>query len=187
MINVNDRGEPTTCSGGGPIVVIPAELAEHWRGTRPPAGAVVPEGWRWGKSGGPVCDYDRACDPPTLTRTSYGGFGWVDVNGVPVLVLDAEIQTDFVADAEGGILVRNSVGKGAEGFEGIEWQEVGPASFDLKDGRLFMFDSASPGAADPEAIDADDGVGVIDLGKGRWKVSFGTNAKKIDFVRFRRA
>lgn len=50
-----------------------------------------------------------------------------------------------------------------------------------------MFDSAYPGAEDPAAIDADDGVGVIELGAGKWNVTFATSKDGVDFVRFRRA
>lgn len=191
MTNVDDRGRPKTCSGGGPVVVVPAEVAAHWFGTRPPPGAVVPAGWTWGKSGGPICDYDRACDVAPIERTSYGGFGWVDVHGRPALVLDAEITTIFVKESDGGYIVRNSIGEDASELASAvddgKWHDFGFTTIDLQDGRLFMFDSAYPGDADPDAIDADDGVGVIDLGPGTWRVSFATSPQGVDFVRFRRA
>jgi hypothetical protein len=173
------------------VVVIPAEVAAQWFGTRSSSGVAVPPGWTWGNSGGPVCDYDRACDVNPIERTEYGGFGWIDVNGRPALVLDAEVTTLFVKEGDGGHIVRNSVGEEASelptAVDDAKWHAFGHATIDLEDGRLFMFDSAYPGAADPDAIDADDGVGVIDLGKGTWSVTFATSKDGVDFVRFRRA
>ncbi|MFF3404247.1 Imm21 family immunity protein [Streptomyces sp. NPDC002659] len=188
-LNVDEGGRPWTNSGGGPIVVIPAEIAEHWRGTWPPVGVEVPEGWTWDGSGNPECDYDRACDPPVAEGTPYGGFGWVDVQGHPVLVLDVEIPTRFHPDSEGGILVRSSADEADDDFRKIpsNWRSVGVNTISLADGRLYMFDSAFEGAADPEQIEAHDGVGVIKLGVGRWNVDFATNADEVDFVRFRPA
>jgi hypothetical protein len=49
-----------------------------------------------------------------------------------------------------------------------------------------MFDSAYPGAAKPEAITAHDGVGVIQLGPGRFTITCATNSDEVDFIRFRR-
>lgn len=191
MINVDKQGRPKTCSGGGPVVVVPAEIAAHWFGTRPPPGVPVPPGWKWGKSGGPVCDYDRACDCKPIERTQYGGFGWVDVEGTPAIVLDAEVTTLFVKESDGGYIVRNSVGEEASelptAVDDSKWHSFGHATIELADGRLFMFDSAYPGAEDPAAIDADDGVGVIELGAGKWNVTFATSKDGVDFVRFRRA
>ncbi|NXY96496.1 hypothetical protein HYE82_19295 [Streptomyces sp. BR123] len=190
-MNIDERGRPWTDSGGGPIVVIPAELAEHWRGTLPPVGAEVPEGWSWGTPGGPECDYDRACDPSVSEATPFGGFGWVEVQGQPVLVLDSEIHTWFEADeadSGGGILVRSSA-DGADEDPGSvpvqSWHTVGSDVISLSDGRLYMFDSAYNGAADPEQIQAFDGVAVIELGAGHWRVDFATNRDAVDFVRFR--
>ena len=126
-----------------------------------------------------------------VESTEYGGFGWVDVQGAPALVLDAEVTTIFVKASDGGYIVRNSVGEDASedptSVDDGKWHTFGNATIDLADGRLFMFDSAYPGAADPEAIDADDGVGVIELGKGKWDVTFATSKDGVDFVRFRRA
>ncbi len=188
--NVDEHGRPCTSSGGGPIIVVAAETAEHWQGTMPPVGVQVPEGWTWGAAGGPECDYDRACDPPVYERTPFGGFGWVDVQGYSALILDGETFTWFEADSEGGILVRSSIDESDDDPKKIpagSWRSVGVDVISLADGRLYMFDSAYAGAADPEQIDAEDGVGVIELGSGRWRVDCATNANEIDFVRFRPA
>ncbi|MET7397563.1 hypothetical protein ABZS66_29165 [Dactylosporangium sp. NPDC005572] len=189
-VNIDERGRPWTISGGGPIIVVPAELAGHWRGTSPPVGAVVPQGWTWGDANGPECDYDRACDPPVFEGTPYGGFGWVDVQGRPVLVLDGEILTWFEADSAGGVLVRSSIGEAAADPAKVpagSWRSVGVDVITLTDGRLYMFDSAAEGAADPARIRANDGVGVVTLGAGRWQVDVATDADEVDFIRFRRA
>lgn len=188
--NVDEYGRPWTTSGGGPIVVVPAEAAAHWRGTLPPSGVEVPEGWTWGAPGGPECDYDRACCPAVSEPTPFGGFGWVEVQEQPVLVLDGEVPTRFEADGEGGTLVRSSEYEADDDPRRVSaesWRSVGTEVISLVDGRLFMFDSAFAGAGDPERIPADDGVGVITLGPGHWRVEFATNADEVDFVRFRPA
>lgn len=189
-VNVNDEGRPWTVSGGGPVLVIPAETAAAWRGTSPPIGAEVPAGWQWGASGGPVCDYDRACDPRDASSTGYGGFGWLEVDGKPALVLDAEITTVWVAEADGGTLVRSAIDESdldPDAVAAEAWRPFPVAELDLTDGRLFMFDSAFAGDADPAAIEAHDGVGVIELAPGRWSVTCASNDDEVDFVRFRRA
>ncbi|OKJ49485.1 hypothetical protein AMK27_36020 [Streptomyces sp. CB02009] len=188
-LNVDASGRPWTLSGGGPVIVIPAEIAGHWRGTLPPVGVEVPAGWTWGGSSGPECDYDRACSPGVYEPTPHGGFGWVGVQETPVLILDGEILTWFEAGAEGGSLVRSAIDE-ADGdpekvFPG-SWRSVGVDVISLTDGRLYMFDSAAAGAVDPAQIAADDGVGVITLGAGNWRVEFATDADECDFVRFRR-
>ncbi|MGW8355501.1 hypothetical protein [Streptomyces wedmorensis] len=186
-LNMDEQGRPWTISGGGPIVVIPVEIAERWRGILPPLGAEVPEGWTWGDAGGPECDYDRACDAPVSSRTPFGGFGWIDVQGQPVLILDAEILTRFEAESEGGFLVRPSTDEGDDDPRNVpasSWHSVGERVISLTDGRLYMFDSAAEGSADPDQISANDGVGIIKLGAGRWSIDFATNADEVDFVRF---
>ncbi|MGG8407160.1 hypothetical protein ACM614_11310 [Streptomyces sp. 12297] len=188
--NIDERGRPWTASGGGPVVVVPAEAAEHWRGTLPPVGVAVPEGWTWGDPDGPECDYDRACNPPVSEGTPYGGFGWVEVQGRPVLILDGETLTWFAADQKGGVLVRCPIDEADDDPEKIPasaWHSVGAGVIRLTDGRLYMFDSAYGGAADPGGIRAHGGVGVIELGPGCWRVDFATNAGEVDFVRFRPA
>ncbi len=185
-INRDDEGRPWTTSGGGPVVVVPAELAARWRGTSPPPDAAVPPGWTWGMADGPVCDYDRACDPPQPHGTPYGGFAWVAVGDGHALILDAELATVFVADAAGGVIARGGSGEIPAALAAVAWRALAPAAITLTDGRLFMFDAAFPGAADPAAIAAHDGVGVIALGPGTYTVEVATTADETDLVRFRR-
>lgn len=193
QVNVDELGRPWTISGGGPIVVIPAELAAQWRGVLAPVGAVVPPGWTWGDAGGPECDYDRACDPPVKTVTGYAGFGWVAVGDQSVLILDAEIPTFFEATATGGYLVRHGAHPDEADADPTHvpeeaWHQLGDVeAITLVDGRLFMFDAAGTGAADPAEAHANDGVGVITLGPGRYRIEVATTPQEMDFVRFTRA
>jgi len=189
-INLDEQGRPWTISGGGPVIVLPAESAAAWRGTEPPLGAAVPPGWTWGSAGGPECDYDRACAPQGFMGTPYGGFGWLDVGGKPALLLDAEIVTVWLAEPGGGTIVRAQIEEASRDPASIgdgDWKPFPAATVDLADGRLFMFDSAFPGAAQPEAIAAHDGVGVITLEPGRWSITCASSADEVDFIRFRRA
>ncbi|MEQ1507391.1 MAG: hypothetical protein ABMB14_34500, partial [Myxococcota bacterium] len=98
-----------------------------------------------------------------------------------------ELVTTFLADPDGGYLIRGEVEGPSSDPTRVpadRWRELG--TIDLVDGRLFVFDSASDGAADPEAIPADDGVAVAALGPGRWTVWVAAN-DHVDFARFRRA
>lgn len=188
-INLDEQGRPFTISGGGPVIALPAETAAAWRGTNPPIGAQVPPGWTWGGLGGVECDYDRACAPQDSTPTPYGGFGWIEVGGKPALIFDAEILTVWVSEPGGGTLVRSSIEEANSSPESVpdaDWKPFPIATLELDDGRLFMFDSAFPGAATPEAISAHDGVGVIPLGPGRFTIACATNSDEVDFIRFRR-
>ncbi|MBL8950443.1 MAG: hypothetical protein JNK82_06680 [Myxococcaceae bacterium] len=171
----------STTSGGGPVIVLPAELASAWRGTQPPKGAKVPKGWSWGKRGGPVCDYDRSCDA--------GRVAWLDVGGGRGLSLDAELVTTWVPTLDGGVIVRGPGVDGSEPEAVVKrlpksgWKSLGKLT--LKDGRLFMFDSAAAGAKKPDDIAADDGVAIAEPGAGEFEVSWASQ-KRDDFVRFAR-
>jgi len=92
-------------------------------------------------------DYDRGCDCKPIERTEYGGFGWVDVEGTPAIVLDAEVTTLFVKESDGGYIVRNSVGEEASelptAVDDSKWHTFAHATIELEDGRLFMFDFAA--------------------------------------------
>lgn len=173
---------PRTCSGGGPVILVPAEVAAVWRGTEPPLRAAVPPGWTWGKSGGPVCDYDRATDPPQRQATEYGGLAWLDVADGHALVFDAELETFWIANAEGGVVARGGEAEGVQARVPADgWTPYG--SITLRDGRVFLFDSAYAGAADPDAIEAGDGVAVGTPGPGTYDVAYATVGTE-DFIRF---
>lgn len=181
---------PSTTSGGGPVILLPAEVASEWRGTQPPRGAKVPKGWSWGKSGGPVCDYDRACDGgDDRVSTARGGIGWLDVGKGRGIVLDAELVSVWLPTMDGGIVVRGPDVDGsapeavAKLVPKTGWKKLG--TLELEDGRLFLFDSAASGAAEPGGIEADDGVAVAEPGKGEYELTWATK-KHDDFVRFAR-
>jgi hypothetical protein len=178
---------PCTTSEGGPVILVPAEYANLWRGTLPPLGSSVPNGWTWGKSGGPECDYDRACQPIGFTQTEYGGFGYVYVSGKPAIVLDMELDTHWIESGnDQGIVARNISSNGVfdEGIlDGLQWKEFVLREIELKDGRLFMFDSAYEGNSDPSGIRAHDGVVVAKLTPGTYNIYYATY-KSMDFMQF---
>ena len=183
---VDDRF-PSTCSGGGPVIAIPGELAASWRGTSPPVGADVPAGWTWGSSGGPVCDYDRICDVDYPIRTEYGGVGLLPVGDGQAIALDAELGTSWIDQPDGGVIWRGGSGLRAEGLaklaEATTWQELG--SITLHNGDVHMFDSAYPGTADPSENRSDDGVAVGAPGPGTYAISV-ARVGGHDFIRLRR-
>src|SRR5918998_4373634 len=87
-------------TSGGPLIVLPAEIAHHWRGIEPPLDAQVPEGWKWGDPNGPVCDYDRACGVED-------DLGTLDVGPGQALVFgDEPMITAFLPRPDGGVFVR---------------------------------------------------------------------------------
>lgn len=174
---MSDRRVQQTSSGGGPIIGVPAELAAAWRGTLPPVGAVVPEGWQWGDSNGPVCDYDRACDD-VEDQVSVGsaGFGGLPLGDGLALVFEGESTTHWVPTPEGGAVLRNrridSIADGVLSLTSVpsaswtRWDKV----LTLRDGRIFFFDSAAAGAQDPAEIAADYGVAIGAPGPGRYAI-----------------
>jgi hypothetical protein len=184
----NDDELPSTCSGGGPVIAIPAEHAAGWRGTTPPKGAKVPKGWTWGDSGGPETDYDRACD------VSEDAVGMFPIHELAVgtgraLVLDSELTTTWIPAADGGVIARGyEVSDDADELRAAVptkgWKPFA-APLALVDGRIFLFDSAYEGARNPDKIDADDGVAVAMLGAGTYDLSYVTKGN-CDFVRFAR-
>ncbi len=148
---------PETCSAGGPVIAIPAELASSWGG--------VDNG-----------DYDRACNAEDHTNLDYGAIGVVKVGTGRALALDLELLTAFLATPDGGVIIRNyeedpitqDVAQ-AMVSEVQEWTSWGQPLC-LEDGRLFLFDSACPGAAEPQDIEAEEGVIAASLGKGEYAI-----------------
>jgi len=181
-----------TCSDGGPIIAIPAELAASWRGTVPPIGVVVPDGWQW--SGVPeiLCDYDRACyHVQDFVNNGDSGFGWVMTAGTDgmALIFDMELPTTFLNSSNGGIFIRGLGGETLDSEEAVaevnkiaasDWKDY-PKELVLTDGRIFAFDSAYPGYANPNDITADDGVLIVQLLPGKYHVKYCTVAA-VEFV-----
>jgi len=178
-----------TASGGGTLIAIPAELAALWRGTLAPEGVKPPPGWSWGKACDFLCDYDRICDWALFSeRTEYGAIAFIAVGGRQALALDAEIGTAWVALPDGGALVRNPVDERPpeELVRAAQASGFRPqGELELVEGRLFVFDSAFAGAADPEAITAHDGVVVAQPGPGRYQVGLASPGG-CDVIRFTR-
>jgi len=181
-----------TCSGGGPVIAIPAELAATWRGTLPPKDADVPEGWVWG-DGGVTCDYDRACEHVNdKIATEYGAVGWLPVGEGRALVLDLELITAVMPITDGLLIIRNyegeptleSAGKLLEAVLEDAWKEF-PQTITLPSGRLFLFDSAFEGAENPAHIIADEGVAIAETGAGEYRVEVAVR-EGLDFIRLRR-
>jgi hypothetical protein len=177
-------------SGGGPVIGIPAELAGKWRGTLPPIGAVVPPKWQWGSAGGPECDYDRACNKiEQRIAMPYGGFGSIPVDGGIALVFEGPLNTVWVPTDDGGVVVRNAPDEMESMASFVELVEAVSAAkwklwskqITLRDGRIFFWDSAIEGAADPKAIPSrDGGVAVGAPGAGTYAISTATYKEETD-------
>jgi hypothetical protein len=176
------------------VICVPAELAASWRGTNPPIGVEVPDGWSWG-SGDIECDYDRACDTDKLEDYAYtpsGGCGWLSVADGFALIFDCELHTAWLPDARGGYVIRNCESPLDEArarvyvgeAEQVGWREL---SLDWQlAGQLHLFDSAYAGTADPDENRADDGVAVGKLEPGRYRVAVATTPDEIDVIRILR-
>ena len=162
-------------SGGGPLIVLPAEVAEHWRGTWPPPGAAVPEAWSWGDPGGPVCDYDRAC-------AVRGCLGMVAVGpGFGLVLGDEPLATTFLPTPEGGVFARWS---GAdEGTDPRHLLDSPPAPrwkatrhrLEVGPGGIIVIDSAYPGDRTPgwrPPYPAETNRLVLPLGPATYRVRY---------------
>jgi len=162
-----------TCTNGGPVLVVPAEAAAAWRGTD-------------------HGDYDRACNPTEHTNLDYGAIGGVTIGDHHAIALDLELLTTFLSTSNGGVILRNYeespiTREIAEQHvkDAKDWAKWGkPLS--LTDGRLFLFDSAFPGAADPTQIEADEGVLVADLGAGTYAIDIAVT-EGAELIRLTRA
>ena len=186
---------PETCSGGGPVIALPLEIAALWRGIDPPDGADVPEGWSWGDGGDVRCDYDRACeDGRDAIATEYGGLAWLPVGDGTALVLDGELMTAILSTDDGAVILRNyeegeleadAARRYLELVAEGDWKPL-PRDIELRDGHLVVFDSAYAGASDPDDIAADDGVAVAAVEPGTYAVQVATVDGAVDLIRLRR-
>jgi hypothetical protein len=179
------------CSGGGPVIGIPAELVGKWRGTLAPIGAVVPPGWSWGTAGGPVCDYDRACDKVEHhVSMPSGGFGSVPLDGGLALVLEGPLNTAWIQTDEGGVVVRNvDDDETIEGYVKLvaaipdaKWK-AWPKTITLSDGRICFWDSAMEGADDPSMIPTNDtGLAIGKPGAGTYKIATAVDDDEHEYI-----
>jgi len=165
---------PCVVTNGGPLIALPRELVEVWRGILPPLGADVPPGWEWGDAS-IVCDYDRACVPPSSSfgiEDSYEAWP-VSVGEGVALVLDEECSTTALRWEEGLVLVRDpglaseadlirDVGAVQEG----SWVDT---EFDLRvaGGAIVVFDAAFAGV---ESDLVDGGVMEAELVPGCYRI-----------------
>jgi Immunity protein 21 len=177
-----------TCSGGGPIIALPAEVAHLWRGTLPPIGVEVPEDWEWG-NGDIICDYDRACNE-VEDRVSFGDdfFGWLSIRDGKALSFSVPQEITFIPEARGGVIIGNfpdldTLEELLKTVPSTAW-ELYPQIINLKDGRLFIFDSAYEGYKNPEEITAFDNVVVAQLSPGTYRIFHHNTENKVGFVRF---
>ena len=175
----------TANSGGGPIIVLPAEIAHLWRRTLPSVGVEVPEGWQW-LNGDIICDYDDIND---LIYFGFDFFGWLPVEDGKALVLFTDEQDiTFVPETRGGVIVENfsetdAVEELIKTVPSTAWR-LYPQTINLIDGRLFLFDSAYQGCQNPEEIMAVDDVVVAQLSPGSYNIFYYYNAEHNVFIRF---
>lgn len=175
-------------TGGGPLILLPRETVDLWRGTDPPSDIVDPSGWTWG-DGGIVCDYDRACNwPDRAFSIEDSHAAWpIDVGHRPGLVLDGKCSTTAVRWDDGLIVVRdlNLVSEAdllamLQKLGEADWVDTG---YDLFVERgLTIFDAAYPGT---QRESADGGVLEVDLppAEYRLKLAYPPDSRRMTMLR----
>jgi Immunity protein 21 len=131
-------------SGGGPLIVIPVEIAHHWRGD---GGLGLPNGdlsMVWDKVRDHT-DYGRACGVEDY-------LGMLEVGpGVCLVLGDEPMDTAFLPTEDGGIFVRwlhaENEGEVAQALQVVPEDAWEPSlhRFHVGSGGLLLFDSACPG------------------------------------------
>jgi Immunity protein 21 len=131
-------------SGGGPLIVIPVEIAHLWRGI---GGLGLPNGdlsmvWETVRD---HTDYGRACGVDDYLGVLKVGHGDCLVFG------DEPLETAFQPTEDGGIFVRwvhaqqeEDVVRAVQVVPEDVWQPS-PHMFHVRRGGLLLFDSACPG------------------------------------------
>jgi hypothetical protein len=152
-------------SSGGPLVVLPESLLEHWSGVDPPAdGRRIDAKARWDPAR-PATDYDRACDvEDPIAALELGAESALVIGGEPPM-------TAFVPRPDGGLLV-GWIDGGSEQellryLEGREFESDtdAVAMIDVRPGPLLVFDAACPG------VEVEEDRLVLDLHPGRYMAS----------------
>ncbi len=187
---------PWVATLGGPLLIIPATLAAAWRGTDPPldparARACAP-GWSLPEA---PSDYDRAgLDLDDVHVEEYESCGSLAVGDGRALVLDGETSTTGVGGPDGAVLLRGvAVATVADAHALIAQLDAEAAwrptalRLDVGAGGLLAFDAAFPGAADPAAIAADQGVLHLALAPGRYAIRCAAGPARRYALRFTRA
>jgi hypothetical protein len=138
-----------------PLIVLPVEIAHHWKGIDPPPDAQPREGWKWGEPDGPDCDYDRACGIA-------GDLGILEVGPGQALILgDMPMITAFLPGPDGGLLVRmgyaESVAAARRAVARVPEDLWQPTEYELcvGAGPLLLFDAGNAGDDPPEGCYAE--------------------------------
>jgi hypothetical protein len=131
-------------TGGGPLIVIPVEIAHHWRGD---GGLGLPDGdlsmvWETVRD---HTDYGRACGVDDY-------LGMLEVGpGACLVIGDEPLETAFLPTEDGGIFVRwvhaekeEDVVRAAQVVPEDVWVPS-PHRFHVGRDGLLLFDSACPG------------------------------------------
>lgn len=155
-------------SGGGPLLLLPAEHLDAWEGTDPPRdGRPIRSRFRWNPASVP-CDYDRACDVEDLV-------GAIPVGaGAAVVLGDEPLATTWrpLPGVPGGAIVRWRHAPSREHarrrLEALCRLDFEPTDCVLEtaSGRVALFDAAVPGAS----FEADGTGAWLDLPAGRYRV-----------------
>ncbi|WP_373926529.1 Imm21 family immunity protein [Paludisphaera borealis] len=139
-------------TGGGPLIVIPAEFAPLWRGGEewsPPRGPAQ----RGGDASRFRSDYDRACAVDDYLGSLNVGVGRALILG------DEPMMTAFVPQPAGGLLVRWMYGEDDGAVSRavcaipVEVWKTTPHQLPVGWGEILVFDSAYPGDALPVSIE----------------------------------
>lgn len=164
---------PFASSYGGPVVVLPAEVAPHWLGLSDDTFYKL--------------FLDRCSK---VRRTEYGGFATMELAGSLALIFDGEIHTSWLQEPEGGTFIREGCTHTPAAARALvasvsadAWKRF--ATLDLTDGRLIALDSALA-AGDLGAADASNGIIEARLAPGRYLVELAALGGT-DFARLRSA
>ncbi|GAC1470732.1 MAG: immunity 21 family protein [Isosphaeraceae bacterium] len=139
------------CSAGGPLIVVPAEIAQYWRGVEGWSPSEVQRDW----ADESVSDYARACGIDDYLGTLEVGHGKALILGDEPMQTAFIPASEFIPATEGGIFVR---WMWAESEDGVRralgsvpesaW-ETTPHRIEVAREGLLVFDSAWPGDALP--------------------------------------
>ena len=137
-------------SGGGPLVVIPVEVAHHWRGVEG-FGLINSDSFMLSEIFINYTDYDRACKVDDY-------LGMLEVGPGTCLVFgDEPLATTFLMAEEGAIFVRwvcaeneKDILQAAQVVPDDAWVSCANR-FHVGKGGLLLFDSAFPGDDLPDS------------------------------------
>lgn len=160
---------PFASSNGGPVAVVPVELAKDWRG-------LADEDF-----------YATFLERSTLVkRTEYGGFSTMKLGKGVVLLFDGEIHTTWLKEESGGTFIREGCAHTAARAKELvasvpdkAWKRF--TTLTLRDGGLIVLDSALPASG---KIVASNGLVKAKLTPGPYRVDIAALGG-IDLARLR--